>query len=93
MGASKVGLTFEKFGAFENAGNVNWCKDICVFPHPQTYGQEYKAWRNAMKSKMEQDRIAGWKQCTATQCVAIQAYAINLQHVSWRSGLWQANNL
>ena len=93
MAASKVGLTFEKSGAFKNAGDVNWCKHICGFPHPRTYGQEYKAWRNAMKRKMEQDRIPGWKQSTAAQWAAIQAYAITLQPVSRRSGLWQANNL
>jgi len=42
---------------------------------------------------MEQDRIPGWKQSTAAQWAAIQAYAITLQPVSRRSGLWQANNL
>jgi len=93
MAASKVGLTFEKSGAFKTAGDVNWCKHICGFPHARTYGQEYKAWRNAMKRKMEQDRIPGWKQSTAAQWAAIQAYAITLQPVSRRSGLWQANNL
>ena len=46
-----------------------------------------------MKRRMEQDRIPGWKQSTATQWAAIQAYAITLQPVSRRSGLWQANNL
>jgi len=46
-----------------------------------------------MKRKMEQDRIPGSKQNTAAQCAAIQAYAITLQPVSRRSGLWQANTL
>ena len=46
-----------------------------------------------MKGKREQDRIPGWKQSTAAQWTAIQAYAITLQPVSQRSGLWQANNL
>ena len=46
-----------------------------------------------MKCKMEQDRIPRWKQSTAAQWAAIQAYAITLQPVSRRSGLWQANNL
>ena len=67
MAVSKVGLTFEKSGAFKNASDVNWCKHIGGFPHPRTYGEEYKAWRNAMKRKMEQDRILGWKQSTAAQ--------------------------
>jgi len=93
MAASKVGLTFEKSRAVKNAGDVNWCKHICGFPHPRTYSQEYKAWRNAMKCKVEQDRIPGWKQSTAAHWAAIQAYAITLQPVSRRSGLWQANNL
>jgi len=46
-----------------------------------------------MKFKIEQDRIPGWKQSTAAQWAAIQAYAITLQPVSWWSALWQANNL
>jgi len=46
-----------------------------------------------MKRKMEQDRIPGWKQSRGAQWAAIQAYAITLQPVSRRSGLWQANNL
>ena len=92
MAAPKVGLTFENSGAFKNASNVNWCKHILLFPHPRTYGQQYKAWRNAMKCKIEQDRIPRWKQSTPAQWAAIQAYAISLQPVSQRSGLWQANN-
>jgi len=93
MAASKVGLAFAKSGSFKKAGNVNWCQPICGFPHPRTYGQEYNAWQNAMQSKMEQGRIPGWKQSIAAQWAAIPAYAITLQPVSRRSGLWQANNL
>jgi len=93
MAASKVGLTFQKSGVSKNAGDVNGSKHICGLPHPRTYGQEYKAWRNAMKRKMEQDGIPGWKESTAAQLGAIQAYAITLQPVTLRSGLWQANNL
>jgi len=46
-----------------------------------------------MKCKMGQDRITVWKQSTAAQWAAIQAYSITLQPVCRRSGLWQANNL
>ena len=45
-----------------------------------------------MKLKMEQNRIAGWKQSTAGQWAAIQAYALTLWPVRQMSGLWQANN-
>ena len=93
MAGSKIGLPFERSGAFKNLGDVNWSKHISGFPHPQTYGQEYKAWRNAMKRKLEQDRIPGWKQSTAAQWVAIQAYAMTLQPISRKLELWQANNL
>ena len=93
IAASKIGLTFETSGAFKKARNVNWNKHIWGFPQPLTYGQEYNAWRNAMKRKMEQDRIPGWKQSTAAQWATIQAYAITLQPAGWRSGLWQANIL
>jgi len=92
MAASKVGLSFEKSASFKNDGEVTGCKYVCGFPHPRTYSPEYKVWRNAMKRKMEQDRIPGWKQSTGGQWVAIQAYALTLRPVSQRSGLWQANN-
>jgi len=46
-----------------------------------------------MKLKMEQDRITRGTQSTAAQWAAILAYAITLQPVSCRAGLWQANNL
>jgi len=42
---------------------------------------------------MEQDRIPGWKQSTAAQWAAIQAYAITLQPVSRRLARLQANNV
>jgi len=92
MAASKVGLTFERLASFKNDRDVTWCKHVCGFPHPQTYLPEYKAWPNAMKRKMKQDRIPGWKQSTAAQWVAIQAHALTLWPVSQKSGLWQADN-
>jgi len=65
---------------------------VCSFPHPRTYSLQYKAWPNAIKRKMEQDRIPGWKQSTAAQWATIQAHFLTLRPVSQRSGLWQADN-
>jgi len=92
MAASKVDLTFEKLVSFKNDGDVTWCKHVCGFLYPRPYSPEYKAWRNAMKGKMEQDTIPWWKQSTAAQWEAIQAHALTLRPVSQRSGLWQADN-
>jgi len=92
MAPSMVGLTFAKSASFKNDCDVTWCKNVCGFPHLQTYSPEYKAWRNAMKRKMKQDWIPWWKQSTAAQWAAIQAHALTLQRVRQRSGLWQANN-
>ena len=92
MAGSKVGLSFEKSASFKNDGDVTSCNHVCGFPHPRTYSPQYKAWCNAMKHKMEQDRIPGWKQSTAGQWAAIQAHGLTLRPVSQRSGLWQANN-
>ena len=92
MAASKVGLSFEKSASFKDDGDVTWCKHVCGFPHPRTYSSEYKARRNAVKHKLEQDRIPGWKQSTSGQWAAIQAHALALRPVSQRSGLWQASN-
>jgi len=91
MAASNVGLSFEKLASFKDDTDVTWCKNGCGFPHPRTYSPEYKARRNAMKRKMEQDRIPGWKRSTAGQWAAIQAHALTLRPVRQRSGLWQAN--
>jgi len=85
MAASKVSLTFKKLASFKNDGDVTWCKHVCGFPHPRTYSPEYKAWRNAMKRKMKQGRITGWKQSTAGQWAAIQVQALTLWPVSLRS--------
>ena len=93
LAALKVELTFEKSSAFKNASDVNRCKHVCGFPYRRTFGQEAKAWRNVMKSKMELARMPGWKQSTAAQWAAIQAYAITRRHVRQTLGLWQANNL
>jgi len=61
------------------------------FPYPRTYSSEYKAWRNAMKCKIEQEWIPGWKQSTATQWAAIQAHALTLRPVRQRLGLCEAD--
>jgi len=53
---------------------------------------KHKAWQNAMKHKMGQDRITGWTQSTTRQWAAIQAHALTIRPVSQRSELWQANN-
>ena len=92
MAASKVGLTFEILPSFKNDDDVTWCKHVCGFRHQRTYSPEYKAWWNAMKRKMEQDRIPGWRQSTAAQWAAIQGHALTLRLVSQRSGLGQADN-
>lgn len=90
MAASKVGLVYPKSQGHENDGDINWCKYVCGFPNPRTFGPEYKAFRNAMKRKMEQDRIPGWKQSTAAQWAAIQAHALTVSPISRRAALWQA---
>jgi len=92
MAASMVGLRFAKSASCKNHGDLTSCKQVCGFPHPRTYSPEYEAWRNAMKRKIEQDRIPGWKQSTVGQWAAIQAHALTRRPVSQSSGLWQANN-
>ena len=73
MAASKVGLQCQKFDALKDYGELTWYKYASGFPEPRTYGEEYKEWRNAMKRRMEQDRIPGWNWTTAAQWGAIQA--------------------
>ena len=92
MAASKVDLTYPKLEGHENDGDINWCKYVCGFPNPRTFSPEYKAWRNAMKRQMEQDKIPGWKKCTASQWAGIQAHALTIAPVSRRAALWEANS-
>jgi len=73
MAASQVGLQYQKSDVFKDDGEVTGCKYVCGFPELRTYSVEYKDWRNAMKGKMEQDRVPGWKGNTATQWAVIQA--------------------
>jgi len=72
-------------------GEVTWCKYVCGFPELRTYGEEYKDWRNAMKRKMEQDRIPGWKVSTAAQWGAIPAYPLAIPPVTFRAALWRTD--
>ena len=44
-----------------------------------------------MKRKMEQDKIPRWRQSTAAQWAAIQAYSLTLPPISNRAGLWETN--
>jgi len=91
MTASKVGLQYPKSDAFKDDGEVTWCRYICGFPELRTYGKEYKDWLNAMKRKMEQDRIPGWKGSTAAQWAAIQAYMLATPPITVRAALWQTD--
>ncbi|RPA88803.1 hypothetical protein L873DRAFT_1823997, partial [Choiromyces venosus 120613-1] len=91
MSASKAGLTYEKSQGYANEGDITWCKYVCGFRAPRTYGDEYRIWRNAMKCKIEQDRIPGWKQSTAAEWAAIQAYALTLPTITARARLWPSN--
>jgi len=91
-GSLKGWSQFQKSASFKNNRDVTWRNHVCGFPHPGTYSPEYNAWRNAIKGKMEEDRIPGSKQSTAGQWAAIQEHALTLSPVCQRSGLWQANN-
>jgi len=48
-------------------------------------------WRNAMKGKMEQDRILGWRGSTAAQWAAMEVYALGTPPVRVRAALWQTD--
>jgi len=91
MTASKVGLQYQKSDAFKDDSEVIWCGYVCGFPKLRTYGEEYKDWWNAMKRKMKQDRIPGWKGSTAAQWAAIQAYALATPPVTVRAALWRTD--
>ncbi|PUU73936.1 hypothetical protein B9Z19DRAFT_1068587 [Tuber borchii] len=88
---SKSGLQYNKAVGYEDLSNITWYKFICSFPDMRTYREEYKDWGNAIKCKIEQDRILGWKENTAAQWVGIQAYGITNPSVTDRAGLSQAD--
>jgi len=92
MAVSKVVLQYQKSDAFKEDGEVTWCKYLRGFPELRTHGEEYKDWWNAMKSKMDQDRILGWTGSTAAQWAAIQVYALATLPVTVRAALWQTDS-
>ena len=62
-------------------------------PNQDFHGEEDKDWRNAMKCKIEQDIILGWKGSTADQWAASQAYVVGATTpVTVRVALWQTDN-
>jgi len=91
MAASKVRLQYQTSDAFKDHGEVTLCKYVSGFPELRTYGEEYQDRWNAIKCKMEQDKIPGWKGGTAAQSAAIQAYALATPPVEVRAALWQTD--
>lgn len=93
MPASKSGLVRPRTKGHENDGDIAWSKHICRFPNPATLSPEYKTWRDAIKRRMEQDRIRSWKLATDDQWEAIQAYGLTLEPLAsnGRAALWQQN--
>ena len=91
MPGSKRGLTCPRTKGHENDGTVNWCKHVCRFPSPLTTNPDYKAWRDAVFHRMQQDRIRGWALVTPEQWAAIQAYGLSLEPLAsnGRAALWQ----
>ena len=79
MPRSKSGLTCTRTKGNENDGMVNWCKHVCRFPSPLTTHPDYKAWRDAVFHRMQQDRIGSWALATPEQWAAIQAYGLSLE--------------
>jgi len=59
MVVSKVGLQYQKSDAFKDDSEITGYKYVCSFPELRIYSEEYKDWPNAMKRKMEHDRIPG----------------------------------
>lgn len=94
MPASKSGLTRPRTKGHEDDGDIAWSKHVCRFPDPSTTSLEYKTWRDAIKRRMEQDRIRGRKLATPEQWAAIQAYALTVEPLAsnGRAALWQQNS-
>ena len=91
MPGSKSGLTCPRTKGHENDGTVNWSKHICHFPNPPTTDSEYKAWRDAVFHRMQQDDIPSRALATPEQWTAIQAYGLSLEPLAsnGRAALWQ----
>ena len=93
MPGSKSGLTCPRTKGHENDGTVNWWKHICHFPNPLTTYPEYKAWRDTVFHKMQQDGIPSRALATPEQWTAIQAYGLSLELLAsnGRAAIWQHN--
>ena len=91
MPRSKSGLTWPRTNGHQNDGTFNWCKQSCCFPNPLTTDPEYKARRDAVFHRMQQDGIPSRALATPKQWTAIQAYNLSLEPraSNGRAPLWQ----
>ena len=91
MPGSKSGLACPRTKGHENDGTVNWCKHICRFPNPLTTDPEYKAWRDAVFHRMQQDGIPSRALANPEHWTAIQKYGMSLEPLASnsRAALWQ----
>src|SRR5205807_720026 len=94
MPISKAGLVCPRTRGHENDGDVCWSKHVCCFPNPAGFGPEYRAWRNALKRRMECEGIRGYKDATPAQWVAIQAYALTVEPIASNgmAAYWEADS-
>ena len=95
MPGSKSGLTCPRTKDHEKDGTVNWCKHICHFPNPRTTDPEYKAWRDPVFYRMQQDGIPSRALATPEQWTAIQACGLSLEPLAsnGRAALWQQDTI
>ena len=91
MPRSKSRLTCPGTKGHENDGTVNWCKHVCCFPNRHTTDPKYKAWRDAVFYRMQQDGIRRRALATHEQWTAIQVYVLSLEPLvsNGRAALWQ----
>ena len=95
MPGSKSGLTCPRTKGHEYDGTVNWCKHICRFPNPCTIDPEYKAWRDTVFYRMQQDGIPSRALAMPEHWMAIQAYRQSLEPLAsnGRAALWQQDTI
>ena len=82
------GLFVVREDGFEDEGDMTYAKRVCGFQAPVGVTPQYKAWREAVKGRLQEFGITGERNATKAQWAEVLGYAVRLKPVSTKVRLW-----